>query len=51
MDSKIEGPNPKGNAHQEFRYEYDKKGNWVKQTLTLEGKVQGMTIRTIEYFD
>lgn len=51
MDSKIEGPNPKGNAHQEFRYEYDKKGNWVKQILTLEGEVQGMTIRTIEYFD
>ena len=51
MDSKIEGPNPKGNAHQEFRYEYDTKGNWVKQILTLEGNVQGMTIRTIEYFD
>lgn len=51
MDSKIEGPNPKGNAHQEFRYEYDAKGNWVKQILTLEGNVQGMTIRTIEYFD
>lgn len=51
IDSKIEGPKPKGNAMQQFSYEYDAEGNWIKQILTLEGNVQGITERTIEYFD
>ncbi|MBL7786095.1 MAG: hypothetical protein JNM36_09335 [Chitinophagales bacterium] len=51
LDNKIQGNNPKGDTLQEFKYEFDDKGNWIKQIMILNGKVEGMSLRTIEYFD
>lgn len=34
-----------------FEYEYDSKGNWIKQTQYFDGKIAGIIIRNITYLD
>jgi hypothetical protein len=33
-----------------FEYEYDKQGNWVKQTQFYEGEIAGIVVRNITYY-
>lgn len=34
-----------------YDYEYDEKGNWTKQTQTVDGEIVGIIQRKISYFD
>jgi hypothetical protein len=45
--------NPALNSEYKFtiNYEYDKSGNWIKQTQNFNGKIIAIVIRNITYFD
>jgi hypothetical protein len=34
-----------------FEYDYDKQGNWIKQTQFFEGQIAGIIVRNITYFN
>jgi YD repeat-containing protein len=34
-----------------YQYEYDERGNWIRQTLSYNGKLFSVTLRQISYWD
>lgn len=51
IESIFNNPKINGEYKLTFDYEYDKEGNWIKKTQLFNGKIAGVVMRNITYYN